>query len=210
MLYLLLALIILTLIALIFGALLGYSSVRLKVESDPMSEKIDALLPQSQCGQCGYPGCKPYAEAITQGDAINKCVPGGQALVIEIAELLGVDPPKSDNQEEPTPKVALIHEDMCIGCTKCIQACPVDAIVGSNKSMHTVIPELCTGCELCVAPCPTDCITMEPIITSLNNWGWDHGRNKAHYQLDQSLLIDIKNIDTVQATQSSLEVKHDT
>ncbi|MDO4431313.1 MAG: electron transport complex subunit RsxB [Lonepinella koalarum] len=159
-------------LALIFGAVLGFASIKLKVESDPIVEKIDAILPQSQCGQCGYPGCKPYAEAIAQGDQITKCIPGGQQTVVKIAELLGVDVPTMDSMEEPEVKVAFIHEDMCIGCTKCIQACPVDAIIGTNKAMHTVIADLCTGCELCVAPCPTDCITMEIVPKTLENWDW--------------------------------------
>ena len=159
-------------LAVIFGAILGFASIKLKVEGDPIVEKIDALLPQSQCGQCGYPGCKPYAQAIANGDEITKCVPGGQPLVVKIADLLGVDAPTGDFSEDPTPKVALIDEEMCIGCTKCIQACPVDAIIGTNKAMHTVIADLCTGCELCVAPCPTDCISMIKVKQNIDNWDW--------------------------------------
>ncbi|MBN6711203.1 electron transport complex subunit RsxB [Canicola haemoglobinophilus] len=159
-------------LAVIFGAILGFASIKLKVEGDPIVEKIDALLPQSQCGQCGYPGCKPYAQAIANGDEITKCVPGGQPLVVKIADLLGVDAPTGDFAEDPTPKVALIDEEMCIGCTKCIQACPVDAIIGTNKAMHTVIADLCTGCELCVAPCPTDCISMIKVKQNIDNWDW--------------------------------------
>lgn len=165
-------LVAIAILALIFGAILGFASIKLKVEADPIVEKIDAILPQSQCGQCGYPGCKPYAEAVANGDAITKCIPGGQQTVVKIAELMGVDVPSMDGIEEPEVKVALIHEDMCIGCTKCIQACPVDAIIGTNKAMHTVIADLCTGCELCVAPCPTDCITMEPVEKTIENWNW--------------------------------------
>lgn len=173
-------LIAIAVIALIFGAILGYSSIKLKVEADPIVEQIDALLPQSQCGQCGYPGCKPYAEAIANGDQITKCVPGGQPLVVKIADLLGVEVPAMDGVAEPEVKVALIHEDMCIGCTKCIQACPVDAIIGTNKAMHTVIPDLCTGCELCVAPCPTNCIEMVKQQTTTKTWNW---------QFDENLVI---------------------
>ena len=165
-------LIITAILALIFGAILGFASIKLKVEADPIVEQLDALLPQSQCGQCGYPGCKPYAEAIANGDVITKCIPGGQPLVVKIADLMGVEVPNMEGEAEPEVKVAFIHEDMCIGCTKCIQACPVDAIIGTNKAMHTVIADLCTGCELCVAPCPTDCIEMIKIEPKLENWNW--------------------------------------
>ena len=134
--YILLAI---ALIALVFGAILGFSSVKLKVEADPIVEQIDALLPQSQCGQCGYPGCKTYAEAIANGDVITKCIPGGQPTVVKIADLLGVEVPQMDGVAVPEVKVAYIDEAMCIGCTKCIQACPVDAIVGTNKMMHTIV-----------------------------------------------------------------------
>lgn len=181
-------LIIIALLALIFGAILGFSSFKLKVESDPIVEKIDAILPQSQCGQCGYPGCRPYAQAIANGDIITKCVPGGQPLVIQLADMLGVEVPKTDFADgEPEIKVAFIHEDMCIGCTKCIQACPVDAIIGSNKALHTVIPDLCTGCELCVAPCPTDCISMEKVETKIDHWNW---------KFDAKLIIPVTNLNS--------------
>ena len=174
-------------LALIFGAILGFASIKLKVEADPLAEKIDAILPQSQCGQCGYPGCKPYAEAIVNGDEITKCIPGGQPTVVKIAEILGVDVPAMDGVEAPEVKVAFIDENMCIGCTKCIQACPVDAIIGTNKAMHTVIPDLCTGCELCVAPCPTDCISMKKVEQNLDNWDWKMATH----------IIPVKNIEPV-------------
>ena len=184
--YVLIAIVIL---ALIFGAILGFASVKLKVEADPIVEKIDAILPQSQCGQCGYPGCRPYAEAIANGDVITKCIPGGRPTVIKIAELLGVEPPETgDLAEDPAPKVAFIDENMCIGCTKCIQACPVDAIIGSNKLMHTIIPDLCTGCELCVAPCPTSCISMIKVEKNIDTWDW---------KFDPNLVIPI--VDTTSA-----------
>ncbi|MCE8002299.1 RnfABCDGE type electron transport complex subunit B [Billgrantia ethanolica] len=124
-------------------------------------EAIDALLPQTQCGKCGHPGCLPYAEAIAQGEAINRCPPGGEATVVRLAELTGQTPLPL---EEPAqlPLAAMIREAECIGCTKCIQACPVDAILGASKRMHSVIATECTGCELCVAPCPVDCIDLVP------------------------------------------------
>ena len=158
--------------ALVFGALLGFAAVRFKVEGDPIVDQIDSLLPQTQCGQCGHPGCRPYAEAIANGEAINKCPPGGQATINELANLLDVEatPLDAEHGIEDVKKVAFIREAECIGCTKCIQACPVDAIVGAAKQMHTVIVDECTGCDLCVEPCPVDCIDMVPLDTSLQQW----------------------------------------
>ncbi len=126
-------------------------------------ELIDAVLPQTQCTKCGYQGCRPYAQAIVQGEAdINRCPPGGDAGVAKLATLLKTGPLPLDETRGPhlPLQLAVIDERHCIGCTLCIQACPVDAILGANKHMHTVLPELCTGCDLCVAPCPVDCITM--------------------------------------------------
>lgn len=128
-----------------------------------LATQIDALLPQTQCTRCGYPACRPYAEAIANGEAdINRCPPGGQAGVDALAALLGRESKPLDPAfgVEAAPMVAVIDEGDCIGCTKCIQACPVDAIVGAAKRMHTIITADCTGCELCVAPCPVDCIAM--------------------------------------------------
>ncbi|WP_163559502.1 electron transport complex subunit RsxB [Halomonas sp. NO4] len=124
-------------------------------------DAIDALLPQTQCGKCGEPGCRPYAEAIAAGEPINRCPPGGQRTVERLAEVTDRPSlPLAEPAQEPL--VAWIREDECIGCTKCIQACPVDAILGAAKRMHTVIADECTGCELCVAPCPVDCIDLLP------------------------------------------------
>ncbi|MGN6314038.1 MAG: electron transport complex subunit RsxB [Rhodanobacteraceae bacterium] len=141
--------------------------VRARARMDPetLADRIDALLPQTQCTRCGYSGCRPYAEAIARNDAqINRCPPGGDAGVRALAVLTGrsVLPLDPECGSESPPQVAFIDEDVCIGCTKCIQACPVDAIVGTSKLMHTVIPQLCTGCELCIPPCPVDCIDMLP------------------------------------------------
>ncbi|HQR50907.1 MAG TPA: electron transport complex subunit RsxB [Methylophilaceae bacterium] len=162
-------------LALALGVVLGYAALKFKVEGDPLVDKIDAILPQTQCGQCGYPGCKPYATAIAKGEAdINQCPPGGEAGMRALADLLGVEP-KPLNAEHGLPKpksVAVIDESLCIGCTLCIQACPVDAILGAAKHMHTVIASECTGCELCVAPCPVDCIDMVPIPEKVDNWKW--------------------------------------
>jgi len=171
----LLAILVLLVLGSIFGLILGYASIRFKVEGNPLVDQIDSLLPQTQCGQCGYPGCRPYAEAIAEGDVINKCPPGGQSTVDSLADLLDVEPMTLDAEEgaEPVKSVAYIREDECIGCTKCIQACPVDAILGAAKQMHTVITSECTGCDLCVEPCPVDCIDMLPIETTLTTWKWD-------------------------------------
>ena len=132
-----------------------------------LADRIDALLPQTQCTKCGYPACRPYADAIANSEAdINRCPPGGEAGVRKLAALLGRAAKPLDPQygvEQPR-RVASIDEALCIGCTLCIQACPVDAIVGAAKLMHTVVTELCSGCDLCVPPCPVDCIEMVPAI----------------------------------------------
>ncbi len=169
----LIAVLAVVILATIFGAILGFASIKFKVKGDPIVDQIDAILPQTQCGQCGYPGCRPYAEAIANGDDINKCPPGGQATIKKLADLMGVDEPESAHDlEDEIKTVAFIHEDMCIGCTKCIQACPVDAIVGSTKALHTVIENECTGCNLCVSPCPTNCIEMIPVAMTPDSWKW--------------------------------------
>ena len=171
---LLTALLILGGLALLFGGVLGFAAVRFKVQSDPLVEQIDDILPQTQCDQCGYPGCRPYAEAIANGDEINKCPPGGDSTIRKLADLMGVDAkPLNAAQTVAIKRVAYIREDECIGCTKCIQACPVDAIVGASKLMHTVIADECTGCDLCVEPCPVDCIDMLPVTPTPERWKWD-------------------------------------
>lgn len=167
------AVLVMAVLALVIGAALGWASIRFKVEGDPLVDQIDAILPQTQCGQCGYPGCRPYAEAIVHGDAINKCPPGGQATINELANLLDMEPVPLNAEhgaEKAVKMVAFIREPECIGCTKCIQACPVDAIAGAAKFMHTVIVDECTGCDLCVDPCPVDCIEMVPLETPQQKW----------------------------------------
>lgn len=159
-------------LALVFGALLGYAAKVFKVDVDPIVDQINAILPQTQCGQCGHPGCRPYAEAIADGEAINKCPPGGENTIHELAGLLGVDPLPLDARYgvEEERKIAYIREQECIGCRKCIQACPVDAILGTAKHMHTVLTTECTGCDLCVEPCPVDCIDMIPAENPQQLW----------------------------------------
>ncbi len=162
-------------LAIIFGLVLGFAAIRFKVEGDPIVDKIDAILPQTQCGQCTYPGCRPYAEAISKGEAeINQCPPGGEAVINELADLLGLDPkPLNEEHGEHSEKtVVYIDEKICIGCTLCIQACPVDAILGAAKLMHTIIENECTGCDLCIPVCPVDCIYIKPITENINTWKW--------------------------------------
>jgi Na+-translocating ferredoxin:NAD+ oxidoreductase subunit B len=171
----LIAILAITALAASFGLLLGYANIRFHVEGDPIADQIEKILPQTQCGQCGYAGCRPYAEAIATGEAqINRCPPGGEATMVALADLLGRDPvPLDAETAESKPKaVALIREQECIGCTLCLQACPVDAIIGAAKQLHVVIEAECTGCERCLAPCPVDCIDMQPIAESTDNWRW--------------------------------------
>jgi electron transport complex protein RnfB len=148
-----------------------------------LADQIEDLLPQTQCTKCGYPACRPYAEAIADGTAdYNQCPPGGVEGIARLADLLGkpVIPLNPANGLERPRPVALIDESLCIGCTLCIQACPVDAIVGAAKQMHTVLPELCTGCDLCVAPCPVDCIAMVEVTPGKTGWdAWSQSQADA-------------------------------
>jgi electron transport complex protein RnfB len=149
-------------IALVAGIALSFASRRLPSGEGDLVEQINDLLPQTQCAQCGYPGCRPYAAAVVDGSAgINLCPPGGDATVRRLARLLGKEALPLAARIEPA--VAVVDEAACIGCFHCRNACPVDAIVGAPHFMHTVIESECTGCELCVAPCPVDCITMRPL-----------------------------------------------
>ena len=171
------AILALTGLAVVFGLLLGFAAVRFRVEEDPVVDQIDKILPQTQCGQCTYPGCRPYAEAIAKGEAdINQCPPGGEAVILALADLLGRDPKplNEEHGEHKEKRVAVIDEQVCIGCTLCIQACPVDCILGAAKQMHTIIQDECTGCELCIPPCPVDCISMVPVKKELADWVWPY------------------------------------
>lgn len=152
-------------LATFFGVLIVWVAQKFKVEGNPIVEQINAILPQTQCGQCNYPGCKPYAKAIANGEAlINQCPPGGQEGIKKLADLLDMEmlALNPENGAEVEDQVVEIIEPDCIGCTKCIQVCPVDAIVGAAKQMHTVILAECTGCDLCIPACPVDCIIKIP------------------------------------------------
>ena len=167
-----LALVILALLCLAIGA--GFARLSDAHDADEvLVNSINDCLPQTQCAQCNYPGCRPYAEAIAAGDAqINQCPPGGDVTIHALADLLGVEPLSLNTAhgETKAQQVAWIDETVCIGCTLCIPPCPVDAIVGSAKLMHTVIAADCTGCELCIAPCPVDCISLVPAQHDVSAW----------------------------------------
>lgn len=158
-----LAVLLIALLALLAGLALSIANRSLPADSNDLVETVNSLLPQTQCAQCGYPGCRPYAAAIVADEAaINLCPPGGDEAVQQIAGLLGREPLPLATESAVDMKhtVAVIDETLCIGCTHCIAACPVDAIVGAHQFMHTVVEDECTGCELCLAPCPVDCISM--------------------------------------------------
>jgi len=169
------------------------SSQPITLSAPSLADRIEDLLPQTQCTKCGYPACRPYAEAIANGQAnYNQCPPGGAEGVARIAALLGkpVIPINPVNGAERQRPVAFIDESACIGCTLCIQACPVDAIVGAAKQMHTVVPSLCTGCDLCVAPCPVDCIAMIDVTPGQTGWdAWSQAEaNAARARHDKRTL----------------------
>jgi electron transport complex protein RnfB len=179
-----------------------------------LADQIEDLLPQTQCTKCGYPACRPYAEAIAEGAAnYNQCPPGGAEGIARLAALLGkpviaLNPVNGVERERP---VAFIDEAACIGCTLCIQACPVDAIAGAAKQMHTVIPELCTGCDLCVAPCPVDCIAMIPITENKTGWqAWsadqaDAARQRFH-QRERRLRVEKEEQDARLAAKAAAKL----
>jgi Na+-translocating ferredoxin:NAD+ oxidoreductase subunit B len=156
-------------------------------------KEIDALLPQTQCGECDFAGCLPYAEGIAQGLApINKCPPGGVETLKALADLLDLDPlPYIKEMEQNTrpPSVAIIRESECIGCTKCIKACPVDAIIGSAKLMHAVLSHECTGCGLCVSPCPVDCIEMVELTAAQ----YDKNQAKARFHAKKARILRLEH-----------------
>jgi len=162
----------LTLLGLALGTLLGMAARFLKVEQNPLQDEIEGLLPGSQCGQCGYPGCTAAAAAVAAGEAaVTLCPPGGRALVEELAAKLGVSVDLAGIQDQG-PRVAHIHERLCSGCTKCMKRCPTDAILGGPKMIHAVFADACTGCGKCHEVCPQECIDMRPPPVALPNWHW--------------------------------------
>jgi len=162
----------LTVLGLALGWLLGLAANYLRVEGNPIIEQIAALLPGSQCGQCGYPGCGPAAEAIASGAApITICRPGGRAVVEDLANALGVSARQSGSADT-VPMVAHILDKLCVGCTKCFKRCPTDAIMGANNMIHSVFADACIGCQLCFEVCPTECIEMRPLTATMQTWYW--------------------------------------
>ncbi|THF62211.1 RnfABCDGE type electron transport complex subunit B [Pseudothauera rhizosphaerae] len=154
------------------GVALGVAARRFHVEPDSMVAEIEALMPGSQCGQCGYPGCSGAAAAIASGEApVTCCPPGGKALALVLAEKLGVTVDTSGMVDEG-PKIAGVTEELCIGCTKCYKTCPTDAVIGAVKQVHAVIRDACTGCAKCEHACPTGAITLSPVAPTIQTWVW--------------------------------------
>jgi electron transport complex protein RnfB len=161
-----------TLLGLSLGFILGYAARFLKVETNPIVEEIEIMLPGTQCGQCGYPGCAPAAAAIAHGEApVTVCPPGGRALAEELATKLNLTIDLSE-VADATPMLARVNEDICIGCARCLKVCPTDAIIGATRQIHTVIKDACTGCNQCVKVCPTESLQMYPIEETLRTWKW--------------------------------------
>lgn len=189
------SIVVMGVLALTFGLLLGYSAIRFKVEGNPIVERVDAILPQMQCGKCGYPGCQGYAEAVVAGNAdVNLCTPGGETTMLSLAELLDRPPVALGEMAEIAQQksLAVIDESLCVGCTLCIQACPVDAILGAPKHMHTVFTSECTGCELCVPACPVHCIIMQQIPQATTTWKWPYPevKRKIKLKLGETILVE--------------------
>lgn len=170
--YVLSAIASLTTLGLALGLLLGIAARRLKVDSDPLVDQLEALMPGSQCGQCGFAGCRPAAEAVVSGAApVTLCPPGGKTLAAQFAELLGVDVNLAA-MKDPEILVARVREETCTGCTRCFKVCPTDAIVGAPKQIHAVVADACIGCKKCIDICPTECLHMRPVEVTLRNWRW--------------------------------------
>lgn len=175
--YVVSAIISLTSLGFFLGLLLAFAARYLKVESNPVVNELEALMPGSQCGQCGFPGCRPAAEALANGEApVTLCPPGGRALAEQLARILGVDIDLSAI-DEPEQLVAKISEATCTGCTRCFKVCPTDAIVGAPKQIHAVVADACIACKKCIDVCPTECLQMHPVEVTLKNWRWQKPEN---------------------------------
>ncbi|MBN9887926.1 RnfABCDGE type electron transport complex subunit B [Salipiger abyssi] len=159
------------------GLLLGAAARKFHVETPPVVDEMESVLPGTNCGQCGYPGCRGAAEAIAEGSApVTLCPPGGRDVALQLAEIVGVScsgGPEISGIAETEPQVAFIFEDHCTGCTKCFKRCPTDAIVGAAKQIHTVIWDACTGCDACVQVCPTEAIVLRTRPRTLQSWYWE-------------------------------------
>ena len=162
----------LTLLGLMLGFGLGVAARLLRVEGDPLAEEIEAMMPGSQCGQCGYAGCGPAAAALASGKAaVTLCPPGGKGLAEQLASKLGMDVDLSEIEDQQ-PRVARIREETCTGCTRCFKICPTDAILGAPRQLHTIIRDACTGCGMCIKVCPTECLQLYPVEANLRTWHW--------------------------------------
>lgn len=163
----------LTLLGIALGFGLGIAARLLRVEGDPLVEEIEALMPGSQCGQCGYTGCGPAATAVATGNApVSICPPGGRNLAEQLATKLGIELDLSE-VEDHQPMVAQVREETCTGCTRCFKICPTDAIVGAPRQIHTIIRDACIGCGKCTEVCPTECVQLKPVEVTLRTWHWD-------------------------------------
>lgn len=170
--YVISAIVSLTVLGLGLGLLLALAARFLKVESSPVVDELEELMPGSQCGQCGYTGCRSAAEALAAGDApLSICPPGGSALAEQFARILGIDLDLS-TVKEPELLVARVSEATCTGCTRCFKVCPTDAIVGAPKQIHAVVADACIACKKCIDVCPTECLQMHPVEVTLRNWRW--------------------------------------
>jgi Na+-translocating ferredoxin:NAD+ oxidoreductase subunit B len=166
------AIISLTILGAVLGTILGFADRFFAVESNPFTDEIEALLPGSNCGQCGFPGCAGAATAIASGEAaITCCPPGGKALATALAEKLGVSVDLSQVKDSG-PQLAVVAEELCIGCCRCARVCPTDAIIGAAKQIHNILREACTGCSNCIEKCPTEALTMKPVPVTLQHWVW--------------------------------------
>jgi len=174
------AVVSLTLLGLSLGIMLGFAAKYLKVEAGALAQEIINMMPGSQCGQCGYPGCTPAAEALAGGQAsVTLCPPGGRALAQALADKLGISTDLSA-MEDQVPQLAFVNENLCIGCTKCFKRCPTDALVGANRQIHVVIKDACTGCGKCVDVCPTESLSLRNVPVTLETWHWPKPQDSTH------------------------------